>query len=206
MIMMKLFSTLGSAALLGLSLVTTGAAETSGLDSQGYIRDWVMLAPIRLPAGGDAADLILKEQIRAEAALKPRDGDKLTIHGKELAWRNITAATNFFDFNALLKAQNDSVAGYMVTYVECEQEMPGVIMAVGSNDQGRIYFNGVDIYAVTDARPLLLDQDRGRVTLKKGINVIVFKIINVQNSWQGAMRLLDQTGAPLKDVKVRVAP
>jgi hypothetical protein len=79
-------------------------------------------------------------------------------------------------------------------------------MAVGSNDEGRIYFNGVDIYAVTEARQLMLDQDKGRVTLKKGVNVIVFKIVNEQNSWQGAMRLLDKTGIPVKDLKIKQSP
>jgi len=79
-------------------------------------------------------------------------------------------------------------------------------MAVASNDQGRIYFNGVDIYAFSEPRTLMLDADKGKVTLKKGINVIVFKVINEQNSWQGAMRLLDKSGAPLKDVKIKLSP
>jgi hypothetical protein len=77
---------------------------------------------------------------------------------------------------------------------------------VASNDQGRIYFNGVDIYAFTEARPLMLDADKGRITLKKGVNVIVFKVTNEQNSWQGAMRLLDKAGAPLKDLKIKLSP
>jgi hypothetical protein len=94
----------------------------------------------------------------------------------------------------------------MVTYIECEKETPDVILAVASNDQGRIYFNGVDIYAVTEARQLILDADKGKVTLKKGINVIVFKVTNEQNSWQGAMRLLDKTGAPVKDLKIKLSP
>ena len=115
-------------------------------------------------------------------------------------------STNYFDFNAILKSQNDHAAGFMVTYVECDKEMPDVTMAVGSNDQGRIYFNGVDIYAFTEARPLMLDADKGRVTLKKGVNVIVFKITNEQNSWQGAMRLLDKAGAPLKNLKIKLPP
>jgi hypothetical protein len=77
---------------------------------------------------------------------------------------------------------------------------------VASNDQGRIYFNGVDIYAFTEARPLMLDADKGRVTLKKGVNVMVFKVTNEQNSWQGAMRFLDKAGAPVKDLKVKLSP
>ena len=94
----------------------------------------------------------------------------------------------------------------MVTYIECEKDIPDVMMSVGSNDQGRIYFNGTDIYAFTDARPLEIDADKGKVTLKKGLNVIVFKIINETNSWQGSMRLTDLSGAPLKGLKIRLAP
>ena len=207
MIMKKLFcSTMGLLALLGLSISNAAAADTFSLDPAGYVRDWVMLAPIALPEGGALADLLLKDQVKNEAALKPKEGDTIKINNKELVWKNVTTATNFFDFNAILKSLNDQSAGYMVTYLECEQDIPEVTMAVGSNDQARIYFNGVDIYAFTDARTLELDGDKGRVTLKKGVNVIVFKVLNQQNSWQGAMRLTDKSGAPLKGVKVKLAP
>jgi hypothetical protein len=37
-------------------------------------------------------------------------------------------------------------------------------MALGSNDQARLYLNGKDIYAVQDARSLELDADKGRFT------------------------------------------
>lgn len=188
------------------SLCTLGAADALQLDSEGYIRHWLMLAPIALPEGETGSDAVFKEQIRDEAALRPSAGDTVKIRGKELTWQTITAATNYFDFNAVLKAVNDHVAGYAVTYIECDTEKSDVIMAVASNDEGRIYFNGVDIYAFSEPRPLMLDADKGRVTLKKGVNVVVFKIINEQNSWQGAMRLLDKTGAPLKDLKIKLSP
>jgi len=206
MIMDMRLTSFVSVAALGMCLADARAAETPGLDPEGYIIDWIMLAPIPLPAGRPAADLILAEQIPGEAALKPKAGDTLALRGKEWTWRQITATNHYFDFNAQLKSQHDHVAGFMVTYIECDVERPGTILTVGSNDQGRIYFNGVDIYAVTEARPLALDSDKGRVTLKKGVNVIVFKVINEQNSWQGSIRLTDKTGAPLKDVKIKVAP
>jgi hypothetical protein len=148
-----------------------------------------MLAPIALPERETCADALLKEQIKDEAALRPKAGDKVLIGGKELIWRNITASTNYFDFNAILNSVNDHAAGFMVTYIECDKTMTNVTMTLGSNDQGRLYLNGTDIYAFTEARPLELDADKGRVTLNKGINVVVFKVINEQNSWQGAMRL-----------------
>ena len=204
--MKKPFSSLGAVALLGLFISKAGAADALRPDSEGYIRHWVMLAPVALRDGETCAEALLKEQIKDEAALRPKAGDKVKVGAKELVWQNVTASTNYFDFNEVLKSINDHVAGYMVTYIECEKETPDVILAVASNDQGRIYFNGVDIYAFTEARPLMLDADKGRVTLKKGVNVMVFKITNEQNSWQGAMRFLDTAGAPVKDLKIKLSP
>ncbi|HIL70939.1 MAG TPA: hypothetical protein EYG38_13970 [Verrucomicrobia bacterium] len=201
-----LFSTIGSITFIVLWTSTASAADTSSLDSDGYIRDWVMLAPITLPERGSAGGLLLREQVKDEASLEPKAGDTIKINNKALTWKKITASTNYFDFNAIMDSQNDRAAGYMVTYIECEQDIPDVMMSVGSNDQGRIYFNGVDIYAFTEARPLEIDADKGKVTLKKGLNVIIFKIINEQNSWQGSMRITDMAGAPLKGIKIKLSP
>ena len=204
---MKTFLTsIGAAALLGSSLISATAAESLRPDSDGYIRDWVMLAPVVIRDGETCAEALLKDQIPNEAALRPKAGDTVKLGGKELTWRNVTAATNYFDFNETLKSINDHVAGYMVTYIECEKDMPDVVLAVASNDQGRIYFNGVDIYAATEPRQLVLDGDKGKVTLTKGVNVMVFKVTNEQNSWQGAMRLLDKSGAPLKNICIEQSP
>jgi hypothetical protein len=204
--MKKFFAALGAVALFGLLISKAAAADALRPDSEGYIRHWVMLAPVVIRDGETCAEALLKDQIPNESALRPKAGDKVKVAGKELAWQSVTAATNYFDFNEVLKSINDHVAGYMVTYVECEQEMRDVIIAVASNDQGRIYFNGVDIYAFTEARPLMLDADKGRVTLKKGANTFVFKVTNEQNSWQGAMRLLDKAGAPLRNVRIKQSP
>ena len=207
MIMSKLFSVLPLVGAFGLLVSNAKGADDLKLDPAGYIRDWIMLAPIELREGESAGDAISREQIRGEAALRPKAGDTVTIRGKELTWQKIVASTNYFDFNAVLKTMNDGAAGYVVTYIDCETEKPDVIMEVASNDQGRIYFNGIDIYVFNEARTLMLDgAEKGKVTLKKGANVIVFKIINEQNSWQGAMRLLDKSGAPLKGVKIKLAP
>ena len=181
-------------------------AEPAQPDADGYIRHWVMLAPITLPDRESCADALLKDQIPGEAALRPKAGDTVKIQSKEFTWRNVIASTNYFDFNATLKSANDHAAGYVATYIECDKEMPEVILAVASNDQGRIYFNGVDIYAFTEARPLILDADKGKVTLKKGTNVILFKVLNEQNSWQCSLRLLDKSGAPLKGLRIKLQP
>jgi hypothetical protein len=194
------------AALVSLFMASAFAADGLKLDSEGYIRDWLMLAPIRLAEGESGADAVFSEQIKGEGSLKPEAGEKVKVGGKELQWQKVTASTNYFDFNATLKTLNDHAVGYLVTYIECESEKQEVIVAVASNDEGRIYFNVVDIYAFNEPRTLMLDSDKGKITLKKGVNVIVFKVVNELNSWQGAMRFLDKSGAPLKDIKIKLAP
>lgn len=208
MIMKKILSTtISLAAIFSIChLENIVAAETLTLDTEGYIRDWIMLAPIPLPDRGTTGDLLLKDQVKDEINLRPKAGDTIKVNQTELIWKKISSSKNFFDFNAILDSLNDRAAGFMVTYIECEQDIPDVMMSVGSNDQGRIYFNGVDIYAFTDTRPLEIDADKGRVTLKKGLNVIVFKVINENNSWQGSMRLTDMTGNPIESLKIRLSP
>jgi hypothetical protein len=205
-IVLNLFSTAALALLLSLMVSDARAADVFKPDAEGYIRHWIMLAPISLLEGETGSEAIFKEQIKGEVALQPRAGDKVKVGGKELTWQNITASTNYFDFTAVVKTINDREAGYAVTYIESETEQSDVIMAVASNDEGRIYFNGVDIYVFGEPRTLMLDADKGKVTLKKGLNVVVFKIINEQGNWQGAMRLLDKGGAPLKNIKIKLSP
>ena len=204
--MRKLFTAILSIPLSALLIATADAADPLKPDSQGYVRDWLMLAPIIFSEGRGGTDLIYDDQIKNEAALQPKAGEKITINRKDLPWTAITASTNYFDFNAILKTVNDHAMGYMVTYVECDQEMPGVIMALSSNDEGRLYLNGVDIYVFAEPRTLELDADKGRVTLKKGVNVVVFKIFNEQGNWQGSMRFLDKSGAPLTNLKIKLSP
>jgi hypothetical protein len=105
--MKTLFAIFGSVALWGLLMSQARAADAQRPDSDGYIRDWVTLAPIALPEGLPGADLVLEDQTKNEAALKPKAGDKIKIKGKELTWKNITASTNYFDFNAILKTVNE---------------------------------------------------------------------------------------------------
>jgi hypothetical protein len=203
--MTKFPAILSIAVVLSL-IANLHAADAFKPDSQGYIRNWLMLAPIPLPEGRPGSDLIYQDQIKSEGSVQPGAGDKITISGKELTWSAITASTNYVDFNATLKTVNDHAIGYIVTYIECDHEMADVIMAVGSNDEGRIYFNGVDIYVFAEPRTLELDADKGKVTLKKGVNAIVFKILNEQGNWQGSMRFLDKAGTPLTNLKIKLSP
>ena len=197
---------LAALALLASWTHAVAADDVPGIDAKGYVRNWVMLAPIPLPEGAPTGDLLMRDQVPGEATLKPKAGDRVNVRGKELAWRDVSAKTNFMDFNEALDSLNDRSGGCVVAYVEAPAETPDVMVSVGSNDQGRLYFNGVDIYAWTEARPLVVDADKGKVRLRKGINVFVFKVLNESNSWQASLRLTDLAGKPLPGLRVLRTP
>ncbi len=196
------------ALLLSLFAVQSKAATNEfAPDKDGFIRDWLMLAPIQLASDSDGAEAINKDQVADEGLLKPKAGDKVTVAGKELAWKKIKATDYFFDLNAILNKDTEKTVGYTVTYVRTEEERKDLQLKMGSNDQGKVYLNGKLLLKTTEPRPLDQDSDVARnVTLNKGVNVVVFKIFNEGNDWQGCLRFTDTAGKAVTGLVIQLEP
>jgi hypothetical protein len=83
-----------------------------------------------------------------------------------------------------------------------EDDVADVTFKVGSDDQVRIYLNGKRIHSVDEARPFEKDEDTvGGLSLKKGRNVLVMKVVNEGEDWEGSLRVLGKDGAPIKGLK-----
>jgi hypothetical protein len=104
----------------------------------------------------------------------------------------------------LLGKQTEDSVGYAVVYLVAEKELKGVKMKTGSDDQCRVYLNGKQVLNQTDARPLEKDQDSTEVTLVKGVNVLVFKVVNEKVDWSGCVRFLDSDDKPVKGLKAQL--
>ena len=80
----------------------------------------------------------------------------------------------------------------------------GLTLKMNSNDQGKVYLNGKELVKFTDTRTLEKDAEDSatNVTLKKGLNVLVLKVINEENNWQGSVRFLGAAGKPVTDLKI----
>ena len=194
--------------LLALFSLQTLRAADAKPDEEGFIRDWLFLGPIPLGDGASGADEIDKKQIENEGAFKPKAGDKQKVGETENTWKAIQAKDYYFDLNQILGGDpTQSVLGYLVTYVVADKDMPDLVLQMGSNDQGKIFVNGKEVVKAIDPRPIDKDQDKAEgVKLNKGVNVIVFKLINEVNDWQGAVRFTDKDGKPVKDLVVKTAP
>jgi len=182
-------------------LSQTARAEDMKPDGKGFIRNWLLLAPIAV-ANDEGGGELDKQQIPDEAKLAPKEGDKVKVSDKELVWKKIQAKEFYFDINELLGGQNDNVVCYAVCYVTAEEEMKGLEMGVSSNDQAKVYMNGKEVFRFDGTRQLEEGQDVvNEMTLKKGVNTIIFKIQNCENNWQGALRFM-KGDAPVKNLKV----
>jgi hypothetical protein len=178
--------------------------EVSRPDAEGFIRDWLVLAPIAID-GESGADQIDKDFVNGEAAVKPKAGDKVTVGSQALTWTAHKSADYFIDFLAAFgKTRGEYVAGYAVTYIVADEDMK-VTLALSSNDQGKAWLNGQQVFRFADTRTLEKDSDRSDVTLKKGRNVLLLKVINEVNNWQGCARFL-KDGAPVKNLGISLVP
>lgn len=192
------------------SAMLLGAFQLCGADykpdAEGFILNWLMLAPIPVPEGQGATD-VDKEQVKDESKLAPKEGDKSKAGDKELAWKAAVTKDYYIDFNEILPARHEDVAGYLVCYADSAEELKDVTLAIGSNDFAKVYLNGKAVAKVTE--PGQIDKDKEEVkglTLNKGVNTVIFKIINDKNNWQGALRFKKKDGTPVTALTIKLAP
>lgn len=187
-----------------LALFAVPAEDTFAPDGEGFIRNWLILAPIAVEEGSAATDLD-KDLVKDEAKLHPKAGEKAKVDGKDLAWTAHQTADFYIDFlQSFGKDRGEDVAAYAVAYVWADQEMK-VKLAVGSNDQCKAYVNGKQVVKFAETRTLEKDTDTGETTLAKGQNVLVFKVLNEKNNWQGCARFM-KDGAAVKNIKISLTP
>lgn len=187
-------------ALLAVPL----AAQNGRPDAEGFIRDWLVLGPHSI-AGSYGAEEIDRVQFAEEAQPAAVEGAKQKVGGKELTWRKVAAPQFFVDFKELYPSESEYVIAWAVAYVVSAEEKSGLRLRMNSNDQGKVFLNGKELVKFTDTRTLEKDAEdlAGNVTLKKGVNVLVLKVVNEENNWQGSVRLVDAAGKPVPGLMIR---
>ena len=189
-------------ALIGAALFAP--VKDNSPDAEGFIRNWLVLAPIPIEEGSGATE-IDKELVKDEGKLKPKEGDKTKVDGKELTWKAHKTADYYIDFlEAFGKERGEDACAYAVAYVIADEEMK-VKLAVGSNDECKAYVNGKEALKFTETRTLEKDLEKADVVLNKGQNVLVLKVINEKNNWQGCARFL-KDGSGVKNIKISLTP
>ena len=204
--MRKMTMVLVFGALLALAGRALPGGGATGVNDEGFITAWLLLAPIPFEENQSGADALAKQQVKDEAKLQPRTGDKVKVAGKDLVWKEYKAKEHFFDFNDFLGGQTEDCVGYAVCYLHAPGELKNVKLQIGSDDQGLVYLNGKEVIKNATARALEKDQDSAEVALKKGVNVLVFKVINEKIEWSGCARFTDKDNQVIKGLRVTATP
>ncbi|MFT3883058.1 MAG: hypothetical protein QM703_25825 [Gemmatales bacterium] len=195
--------------ILGLLLtILTATAvladDKSGLDGEGFLQRWIVLAPIPL-ADVSGEDGLAKEYLKNEGSLKPKALDKVKVGDTEHTWKEYTAKDHNLDFNDFLGKETEDSVGYAVTFIVSPEELAGIKMKTGSDDHCKVFLNGKEVFKYNDERPAEKDQDITEVTLKKGINVMVVKVVNVKADWTFCVRFTDKDDKPITKLQSKSA-
>jgi hypothetical protein len=191
--------------LLVSALLSFSPPQAAKPDADGFIRNWLVLAPIAIE-GDQGASEIDHEFVKGEASLRPKPGEAVTVGpGQSVTWTPHQTSDYFIDFlQSFGKTRGEYVAGYAVAYVVADADTKATL-ALGTNDQGKAWLNGKQVLKFAETRTLEKDADKIEVALVKGQNVLVLKVVNEVNNWQACARFL-QDGKPLTGLTIQQAP
>jgi hypothetical protein len=159
-----------------------------------------------LPKGETGAQALDRQQLAGEAQLRPRIGERVPVGDREFVWREHRSPEAIVDFNAVLGRTTEYHVAYAVCYVESDRARDDLWVQVGSDDQAKVYLNGQKIYQSHVARSVNELDTVGPVALKKGTNVLLFKVVNESLDWEGCVRLVDEAGRPAEGIRVKLTP
>ena len=72
-----------------------------------------------------------------------------------------------------------------------------VFIRFSSDDQGKVWLNGKEVYADATAQQAILDRNTIPVTLRAGKNTILVKVCNEEIAWGFYLRITDADGKPI---------
>jgi dipeptidyl aminopeptidase/acylaminoacyl peptidase len=174
--------------------------------AQGFIQTWLLLLPLPLASGEDGAQALDRQQRPGEASLQPRPGERVMVGDRPLQWQEYRSPKAVVNLHAALGQVAERSVAYAVCYIESDQARDGLWLQVGSNDHSKLYLNGREIYRARLPRGSYWVDTVGPVALRRGINVLLFKVVNAPEGGQCGARLVDEAGRPAQGLRVKLAP
>jgi hypothetical protein len=177
-----------------------------GPQVQGFLQTWLVLFPLPFASGETGTQALDRPQIPGEAQLQPRAGDRVLVGGRELLWQEYRSPKPVVNLNAMLGRVGERSVAYAVCYLESDRARDGLWLQVGADDQAKVYLNGRQIYRVRLPWCLWAVDTVGPVTVERGINVLLFKVVNEMDWWECCARLVDDAGRPVQGIGVKLTP
>jgi hypothetical protein len=181
---------------------------TKTVDADGFIQRWLILDPITAQGvtQNEFQAVVKTQHFPNELTLIPRDGQTVSTSGGELTWHAIDTRefkVNLYHFGPMIGKGTNNVLFWVVTVINCPQEISEARLAIGSNDASIWWVNGQEVVGIYGDRPAVIDDGVSkRLSLKKGINVVRGAIHNRSGQSDFLARFLDKDDLPIKTIVV----
>lgn len=182
-------------------------------DPKGFIQRWLVLEPIRkdIPRNNMLTEKYLRttfagDNFSDDLTVVPKNGKKVKVGNQRLQWHALDSKTfnfNMFNFTYAINESPYGVLFWLVTVIDCPEEITNVRMAAGVNSGGMFWLNGEEALILSGDRDMIVDNvTSSRLTLKKGRNIIRGAVINGPGLCSFAVRFLDEEGLPVKNFTI----
>lgn len=192
---------------------TTTVTESATPDADGFVGRWLMLEPIEKPNRTNTVftdsylrDAFTTEYFPGQFTKWPRNGEKEKVGKQKLQWHALDSNlfnVKLFRFATNLEKPYYGVLFWVVTAIDCDEDIPDVRMSVGSNSASMWWLNGEEAVLLSGDRRMVQDDCLSkRLTLKKGRNIIRGAVINGPGMSDFCLRFLDENGKPVNNFTV----
>ena len=179
----------------------------------GFIGRWLLLEPIDKPNRSNTVftDSYLRDALSIEKfpgglSGLPKDGQKVKVGNQTLKWHSLDSNlfnVKLFRFSTGLEKQYYGVIFWVVTAIDCKEDISDVRMSVGSNSASMWWLDGEEAVILSGDRRMVKDDCMSkRITLKKGRNIIYGAIINGPGMSDFCLRFIDEEGNPVTNFTI----
>jgi hypothetical protein len=179
-------------------------------NEKGFIQRWLVLEPVRKDIARNSifTDNYLRttfssDNFSSDFTTVPKNGETVKIGNQELKWYALESKTfnfNLYHFTYAINKPPYGVLFWLVTVINCPEEMKNVRMTAGCNSASMWWLNGEEAVMLSGDRDMIVDNvTSSRLTLKKGKNIIRGAVINGPGMCNFCVRFLDEKGAPVKN-------
>jgi len=136
----------------------------------------------------------------------PKDGSTVKADNQKLAWHALDSKlfhVKLFRFASGFDKQVYGVLFWAVTIIDCDEDIPNVRLAAGSNSASMWWVNGKEVLLLSGDRRMVKDDGMSpRITLHKGRNILRGAVINGPGMSDFCVRFIDEQGAPVKNYTI----
>ncbi len=173
--------------------------------SKTYFKDQQSL--VMPKAGQKVKVLVNMNQKKAGWGFEAYDQPEVKMGTQTLAWHALDSEqynAKLFRFAEKYGDQTYGSLFWVVTVIDCPDEIGDVRLAVGSNGASMWWLNGEEALLLSGDRRMVKDDAMSpRLTLKKGRNILRGAIINGPGLSDFCVRFLDEKGNPVTNYSIK---